>query len=194
MSKKSIFESEFDEDDEDSKEDNDYEDDDSEENGDDEEDGDYEDDDDDPDDEDDDDSDEGPKNNEAMLDGEILDKAIFCNAKPSNFNSTRPCTGLRVINCKSGRRIELSPKLLSALQDPQEISFLYTKNYLILAWADDHVFPLRGKKQNTIYSSSLVAEITKRFKLDFSSCTCLSFPHYKMIDDNAVRAVAIVMK
>jgi nucleosome binding factor SPN SPT16 subunit len=161
MSKKNIFENEFDENDEDSEEDNDYEEDE-----------------DDPDGEAD-DSDEGPKNDEAILDGEILDDANFCDAKPSKFNSTRPCTGLRVINCKSGRRIELSPKLLSALQDPQEISFLYTKNYLILAWADDHIFPLRGKKQNTIYSSSLVAEITKRFKLDFSSCTCLSFPHYK---------------
>jgi hypothetical protein len=35
-----------------------------------------------------DDSDEDEKNDEAMLDGKILDDANFCDAKPSNFNST----------------------------------------------------------------------------------------------------------
>lgn len=137
---------------------------------------------------------EEDSDDEDTLDGGILDAAYYCNAEPCPFNSTGTRAGVRIISCKNGKRIELSKKILSALGGPSTISFLYAKGYLILAFTDEHTFPLRGKKRNTVYSAALVDELTSVFSLDFSDCTCLSFPDFKSIDDDSVLAVAVTMK
>ena len=140
------------------------------------------------------DDDEEDSDDEDTLDGEVLDDAVFCKAKPCKFNSSSLHAGIRIVNCKSGKRIELSKKILSALGNPDEVSFLYTNKFLFIATTDKAGFLLRGKRHNTIYSAALVAEITKRFSLDFNGCTCISCPDVKAIDDDDVNAVAIVMR
>lgn len=140
------------------------------------------------------DDEEKDSDDEDALDGRILDDAVYCNAEPCTLDSTGSRAGVRIINCKNGKRIELSKKILSALGSPSEISFLYAKNYLILAYTDEHIFPLRGKNHNTIYSAALVDELTSKFSLDFSNCTSLSLHDFQLIDDDSVLAVAVSIK
>lgn len=128
----------------------------------------------------------------STLNSNILEGAIACNAKPSK--SSAQGGGIRIVNCKNGKRIEISQKVLSMLNHPKEINFLIKNKYLILTATEKHGFPLKGHNQNTIYSAALVAEITDKFSLVFSTCTCLSFPRFKMIDDDSVLAIAIVME
>lgn len=141
----------------------------------------------------DDDSYEDSDEDEDTLNSEILEDAVFCKAKPCKFNSASLRAGIRVINCKSGKRLEISKKILSTLGNPNEISFLYTNKLLILATSDEPGFLLKGRKHNIVYSSALVAEIAKRFSLDFSDCTCITCPDIKVFDGD-VNAIAVVMK
>lgn len=130
--------------------------------------------------------------NKDTICGDILKEATVCNAKPSISSSQNG--GIRIVNSKNGKRLEFSKRILSALNNPKGIKLLFKNQYLILKATEKHGFPLRGQNQNTIYSAALVAEITDKFSLIFSSCTCLSFPRFKMIDDDSVLAIAIVME
>lgn len=125
------------------------------------------------------------------LNSNILEGAIACNAKPSK--SSAQGGGIRIVNSKNGKRLEFSKRILSALNNPKEIKLLFKNQYLILTATEKHGFPLKGQNQNTIYSAALVAEITDKFSLVFSTCTCATFSDYKKINADSL-AVAVSMK
>lgn len=135
---------------------------------------------------------------DALGKGGIIHRDIFDGATPCTSKPCKPSaqsSGIRIINCKNGKRIEFSKKILSALNSPEEIRASFQKGYLIIAASTDQQgFPLKGQQHNIVYSAALVAEITERFALDFSTHTCASFPEFKGIDNESALAVAVLMK
>lgn len=130
---------------------------------------------------------------EGSIRRDILDGATPCTSKPCKPSAQS--SGIRMVNCKNGKRIEFSKKILSALNGPEGIRVLFKKDYLlIVAATDQQGFPLKGQQHNIVYSAALVAEITERFALDFSTHTCASFPEFKGIDSESALAVAVLMK
>lgn len=121
----------------------------------------------------------------------LLTGATPCMAEPSKASARSG--GIRIVNSENGKRLEFSKRILSALNNPKEIKFLFKNHYLILEATEKHGFPLKGQKQNTIYSAALTAEITDKFSLNFSNCTCVTFSDFKKIDVDPL-AVAVPME
>ena len=132
-----------------------------------------------------------PEKETSTFSPDLLTGATPCMAEPSK--APAQSGGIRIINSKNGKRLEFSKKILSALNNPKEITFLFKNHYLILEPTEKHGFPLKGQNQNTIYSAALTDEITDKFSLDFSTCTCATFSDFKKIDVDPL-AVAVSME
>jgi hypothetical protein len=131
-----------------------------------------------------------PEKETSAFSQDILTGATPCMSKPSKAPTQNG--GIRIINSKNGKRLEFSKRILSALNNPKEIKFLFKNQYLVLETTEKHGFPLKGQ-QNTIFSAALINEIVDKFSLNFDNCTCVTFSDFKKIDVDPL-AVAVSME
>ena len=82
---------------------------------------------------------------------------------------------------ENGKRIKLSSSLVEALGNPETVQMNALENNLKIGKSLKNCsVDFKLSRQDTIYSSGLVEEITDFFKLDFSDRTSMSFDEVKI--------------
>jgi len=126
---------------------------------------------------------------------DILASAVPCRAKPSISARTSNGGGITIVNCKCGVRIEFSKTILNELDYPEKVSFSFLDDMIIITNnVEDGSFFIRPMgTRKVLYNASLVHEITEKYSLDFTNCSCISFSDYRYIE-NVENTVAISIK
>jgi hypothetical protein len=131
---------------------------------------------------------------------EEVDLSSFC---PSSSSGTNARTGeagaLSIVNSeKNGKRITLSREVTEKLNDPETVQFSFSERQILIAEElPNHNNRFTVKKhgaRGVIYSSSLVQEITERFKLDFSNRVSITLHEVKYAKSNGKRVAIITVK
>jgi len=105
-------------------------------------------------------------------------KAFDANtARRMGGNNGKP--SICIVNSeRNGKRLMLSEALFQLLESPKKLSFLFKENHLAIANEFPKTEAIKfspDKRSHIIYSSGLVQDIVKKFNLDYSNRTSLSF-------------------
>lgn len=105
---------------------------------------------------------------------------------------------ISVINSNSGKRVTLSKDLMAKLTNPIKVVMSFTEDKIAIGERlpnNDNYLSIivRGAKGN-IYSAGLVSEITKKYGLDFSNKTSITFSEVEYIQNDAYMIAIINIK
>ncbi|MFR4998366.1 MAG: hypothetical protein ACLUDK_14235 [Clostridium paraputrificum] len=102
---------------------------------------------------------------------------------------------MSIIYAKTGKRVNIDKKLLNTIGCESTVKFSFNDNLVAIAKElpnNNNCFNIKlGKSRGNIYSSDLVKELIKKYSLDFTNRTSITFNDVEYVDVEGIK-VAIV--